>query len=222
MTATILDYVRLRAKIAEKERAQARSSRLQRRQTATDALVSLRRGDIINITQGRHGGLAVVLEPARDDDDPRPLVLSERPVGGPDLVGGLRRCVAPGGDDVAAEAGRTPPAAGPPGPGVGAPVGRGRAGGVRTSKGKRGSGSDPDTDPELVLLREQLQPPPGARTARPGGQGPRRRTLSAGGTRQRPTAPEDRGGHQLAGAHVRPDRRVVVRTRLHHRSTPRT
>jgi len=55
----------LRVKIAEKERAQARSSRLQRRQTATDALVSLRRGDIINIIQGRHGGLAVVLERRR-------------------------------------------------------------------------------------------------------------------------------------------------------------
>jgi ATP-dependent RNA helicase HelY len=37
----------------------------------------LRRGDIITITQGRRGGLAVVLEPARDRDDPRPLVLTE-------------------------------------------------------------------------------------------------------------------------------------------------
>ena len=56
----MLDYMRLRAKISEKERAQARSSRLQRRRAATDALASLRRGDIINITQGRRGGLAVV------------------------------------------------------------------------------------------------------------------------------------------------------------------
>jgi len=37
----------------------------------------LRRGDIITITQGRRGGLAVVLEPAPDSDDPRPLVLTE-------------------------------------------------------------------------------------------------------------------------------------------------
>lgn len=75
--AAILDYVRLRAQITERERAQSRASRLQRRQATSDALAALRRGDIISITQGRRGGLAVVLEPARDDEDPRPLVLSE-------------------------------------------------------------------------------------------------------------------------------------------------
>jgi ATP-dependent RNA helicase HelY len=73
----ILGYVQLRAKISERERAQSRASRLQRRQATTDALTSLRRGDIINITQGRRGGLAVVLEPALDSFDPRPLVLTE-------------------------------------------------------------------------------------------------------------------------------------------------
>ncbi|MGW4098006.1 DEAD/DEAH box helicase [Mycobacterium sp. NPDC004974] len=76
--APILDYVRLRTKIGERERAQSRASRLQRRRAATDALAELRRGDIITITHGRRGGLAVVLEPAqRDSDDPRPLVLTE-------------------------------------------------------------------------------------------------------------------------------------------------
>jgi ATP-dependent RNA helicase HelY len=73
----ILDFTRLRARIAERERAQARASRLQRRQAASDALSSLRRGDIITITHGRRGGLAVVLEPDRDPSDPRPLVLTE-------------------------------------------------------------------------------------------------------------------------------------------------
>ncbi len=73
----VLDYVRLRARISERERAQSRASRLQRRQVANDALTSLRRGDIINITHGRRGGLAVVLEAANDADDPRPLVLTE-------------------------------------------------------------------------------------------------------------------------------------------------
>ena len=75
--APILDYARLRARISEMERTQARASRLQRRQAASDALAALRRGDIINITNGRHAGLAVVLESARDGDDPRPLVLTE-------------------------------------------------------------------------------------------------------------------------------------------------
>jgi ATP-dependent RNA helicase HelY len=73
----VLEYGRLRAEIGERERAQSRASRLQRRQAANDALATLRRGDIINISQGRRGGLAVVIEPARDADDPRPLVLTE-------------------------------------------------------------------------------------------------------------------------------------------------
>ncbi|MCV7381157.1 DEAD/DEAH box helicase [Mycobacterium alsense] len=75
--APIFEYARLRARISEMERAQSRASRLQRRQAATDALAALRRGDIINITHGRRGGLAVVLESARDSYDPRPLVLTE-------------------------------------------------------------------------------------------------------------------------------------------------
>jgi len=75
--APILEYARLREQISQQERAQARASRLQRRQAINDALTALRRGDIITITHGRRGGLAVVLEPARDSDDPRPLVLTE-------------------------------------------------------------------------------------------------------------------------------------------------
>jgi ATP-dependent RNA helicase HelY len=75
--APILDYVRLRLQISERERAQSRASRLQRRRAANDALAALRRGDIITITHGRRGGLAVVLDADRDSDDPRPLVLTE-------------------------------------------------------------------------------------------------------------------------------------------------
>ncbi|MDT5351445.1 MAG: ATP-dependent helicase HelY [Mycobacterium sp.] len=75
--APILEYARLRAKVSDMERAHARASRLQRRQAASDALAALRRGDIITITHGRRGGLAVVLESARDSSDPRPLVLTE-------------------------------------------------------------------------------------------------------------------------------------------------
>jgi ATP-dependent RNA helicase HelY len=75
--APILEYARLRARISEMEKAQSRASRLHRRQAASDALAALRRGDIITITHGRRGGLAVVLESARGGDDPRPLVLTE-------------------------------------------------------------------------------------------------------------------------------------------------
>jgi ATP-dependent RNA helicase HelY len=75
--APILEYVRLRAKVSDMEKSQARASRLQRREAAGDALAALRPGDIITITHGRRGGLAVVLESARDSSDPRPLVLTE-------------------------------------------------------------------------------------------------------------------------------------------------
>jgi ATP-dependent RNA helicase HelY len=75
--APVLEYARLRAQINELERSQARASRLHRRQAASDALAALRRGDIITITHGRRGGLAVVLESDRDSSDPRPLVLTE-------------------------------------------------------------------------------------------------------------------------------------------------
>ena len=75
--APILDYARLRDQISQRERAQARASRQQRRQAANDALAALRRGDIITIPHGRRGGLAVVLESDRDSSDPRPLVLTE-------------------------------------------------------------------------------------------------------------------------------------------------
>ncbi|MGK2870253.1 MAG: DEAD/DEAH box helicase [Mycobacterium sp.] len=72
-----LEYARLRADITGRERAQSRASRLHRRRAADEALAALRRGDIITIAQGRRGGLAVVLEPADDRDEPRPLVLTE-------------------------------------------------------------------------------------------------------------------------------------------------
>lgn len=75
--SAVLDYARLRAQISELERTAARASRLHRRQAASDALAALRRGDIITINHGRRGGLAVVLESARDTSDPRPLVLTE-------------------------------------------------------------------------------------------------------------------------------------------------
>ena len=75
--APILEYARLREQISQREKTQARASRLQRRRAVNDALAALRRGDIISITRRRRGGLAVVLDAARDDADPRPLVLTE-------------------------------------------------------------------------------------------------------------------------------------------------
>jgi ATP-dependent RNA helicase HelY len=153
----ILDYVRLRAKIGERERAQSRASRLQRRQVTTDALAALRRGDIINITQGRRGGLAVVLEPAIDSSDPRPLVLTENRWAGRVSSADFAGATAPLGSMTLpkriehrqprvrrdlASALRSAAA------GLVVPSGRKR----------RGGGDEPaDIDPELLSLREAMR-----------------------------------------------------------------
>lgn len=160
----ILDYVRLRAKIGERERAQSRASRLQRRQAANDALSALRRGDIINITQGRRGGLAVVLEAAADGDDPRPLVLTENRWAGRISSADYPGAAAPIGSmslpkrvehrqprvrrDLASAL-RSAAA------GLVVPAGRTRRAGT----------DEPDIDPELVSLREAMRKHPGHRLA---------------------------------------------------------
>jgi ATP-dependent RNA helicase HelY len=155
--APILDYVRLRAQIAERERAQSRASRLQRRHATNTALSALRRGDIITITHGRHGGLAVVLEPAREEDDPRPLVLSEHRWAGrissADYSGGagpvgrmtLPKRVEhrnPRARRDLASALRSAAA------GLDVPSARGR---------RSGPPPDPDIDPELAALRDRMR-----------------------------------------------------------------
>ncbi len=221
--APILEYARLRARISEMERAQSRASRSHRRQAASDALAALRRGDIITITHGRRGGLAVVLESARDSSDPRPLVLTEHrwagrissadysgasePVGSMALPKrvehrqpGVRRDLASALQSVVA--------------GLSVPVERVRPG-----------ASDNDGayhDPELASLRAQLRASPRTQHARP------RRTDAPDGavpahrTRQRTAAEEGGRRHQLAGPDVRPDRRIAHRTRLHRRPGQRS
>jgi ATP-dependent RNA helicase HelY len=164
----VIDYVRLRAKISERERAQSRVSRLQRRQAAGDALVSLRRGDIIAIA-GRHSGLAVVLEPARDAEDPRPLVLTEHrwagrisavdytgatgPIGSMPLPKRVEHRQPKARRDISSALRSAADGLVIP-PGVGSP------GRKRTRLD-----DDPDIDPELIALREQMRRHPGHRLA---------------------------------------------------------
>ena len=122
----VLEYVRLRLQISERERAQSRASRLQRRKAANDALGALRRGDIITITQGRRGGLAVVLEPDRDSDDPRPLVLTEHRWAGRISSADYSGASAPLGSMTLAEAGGAPQPARAPRCRLGAAISRDR------------------------------------------------------------------------------------------------
>jgi ATP-dependent RNA helicase HelY len=153
----ILDYVRLRTQISERERAQSRASRLQRRRAANDALAALRRGEIITITHGRRGGLAVVLEPDRNDDDPRPLVLTEHRWAGRISSADYSGASAPVGSMT------LPKRVEHRNPRVRRDLAsalRSAAGGldVPSAKGKRsGPSAERDVDPELAALRERLR-----------------------------------------------------------------
>jgi len=160
----VLDYARLRARIGERERAASRTSRLQRRQAAGDALAALRRGDIINITHGRRGGLAVVLEAARDTDDPRPLVLTENrwagrissvdypgasaPLGSMNLPKRVEHRQPRVRRDLAS-----------------ALLSAAEGLMVPSARRRRGSDDEPDGDPELLALREEMRRHPAHRMA---------------------------------------------------------
>ena len=155
--APILDYVRLRQQISERERAQSRASRLQRRRAANDALDSLRRGDIITITQGRRGGLAVVLEPSRDSEDPRPLVLTEHRWAGRISSADYSGASAPLGSMSLPKRveHRNPRARRDLASAL-----RSAAAGLDVPSGKRKRSGEPverDVDPELASLREQVR-----------------------------------------------------------------
>ena len=159
--APILGYVRLRMQISERERAQSRASRLQRRKAANDALAALRRGEIITITHGRRGGLAVVLEPARDAEDPRPLVLTEHR-----WAGRISSADYSGASDPVGSM-QLPKRVEHRNPRVRRDLSsalRSAAAGLDlpSAKAKRsGPPKERDVDPELAALREQLRRHPG-------------------------------------------------------------
>lgn len=150
----VLEYARLRAAISARERAQSRASRLQRRRAADDALTALRRGDIINITNGRRGGLAVVLEPARDSEDPRPLVLTEHR-----WAGRISSADYPGGSAPLGSM-HLPKRVEHRQPRVRRDLASAllsAAAGLDVPSRPRAGRGEPDVDPELVTLRDQLR-----------------------------------------------------------------
>jgi len=157
--APILEYARLRAAISQRERAQSRASRVQRRRATNDALTALRRGDIITIGQGKRGGLAVVLEPATDGDEPRPLVLTEHRWAG--------RISSADYSGASAKLGTMtlPKRVEHRQPRVRRDLAsalRSAAAGLDVPSRKRsGAAEDPDIDPELIILREQMRNHPG-------------------------------------------------------------
>src|SRR6478752_4134189 len=151
----LLEYARLRAAISARERAQSRAGRVERRKATNDALAALRRGDIISIGHGRRVGLAVVLEPDADRDDPRPLVLTEHRWAGRISSADYAGASTPVGS-------------------MGLPkrvehrqprVRRDMASALRSaaagldvpSRARRGAAGEPDVDPELRALRDQMR-----------------------------------------------------------------
>jgi ATP-dependent RNA helicase HelY len=157
--APILEYTRLRAEISTRERAQARASRLDRRKSTDDALSALRRGDIIMIGHGRRVGLAVVLEPDADGDNPRPLVLTEHRWAGrissADYSGASARL---GSMSLPKRVEHRQPRVRRD---VASALLSAAAGlDVPSAKRKRGATAEPDVDPELARLRERMRTHP--------------------------------------------------------------
>ncbi|EGD56201.1 DEAD/DEAH box helicase [Gordonia neofelifaecis] len=72
-----LEYVSLREDIRRQERAAKFVRRMEASDAVSEDLLALKPGHVIGLNTGRHRGLAVVLEPAAIDRDPKPLVLCE-------------------------------------------------------------------------------------------------------------------------------------------------
>ena len=72
-----LEYVTLRDDIKQKERSAKFLRRIEATEAVSEDLLALKPGHVIGLNTGRHRGLAVVLQAATIDLDPRPLVLCE-------------------------------------------------------------------------------------------------------------------------------------------------
>ncbi|MCR5976503.1 DEAD/DEAH box helicase [Gordonia jinghuaiqii] len=75
--AGFLGYITLREDIRRRERDLKYRKRIDTHDSITADLAALKRGHVIGVAVGRHRGLAVVIEPATQTQDPKPLVLTE-------------------------------------------------------------------------------------------------------------------------------------------------
>ncbi|NYI92079.1 ATP-dependent RNA helicase HelY [Amycolatopsis endophytica] len=80
----MLEYVELRKKISDREKALARQNTAARRADTAVSLEKLRKGDVIAVPAGRRAGLAVVIDPGLGPvREPRPVVVTEDRWSGP-------------------------------------------------------------------------------------------------------------------------------------------
>jgi ATP-dependent RNA helicase HelY len=92
----MLEYVELRGKISEREKALSRQNTASRRASTTDSLENLIRGDVIAVQAGRRSGLAVVIDPGLDTlREPRPVVVTQDGWSGPLSVADFSAPVEP-------------------------------------------------------------------------------------------------------------------------------
>jgi ATP-dependent RNA helicase HelY len=153
------EYAALRRRVAEREKALRRQGMADQRDATTNALRTLRPGDVIAVPGGRRAGLAVVLDPGLDvGSDPRPLVLTEDRWAGrlstadfPAPVEALGRMRLPRSVNHRVPQVRRDLAASLRNTGIVAPT--------TPRRGRSGRGS-PDDDPELGALRRALRAHP--------------------------------------------------------------
>ncbi|MGL4307030.1 MAG: DEAD/DEAH box helicase [Mycobacteriaceae bacterium] len=70
------EYISLRERIKSVEQELERKKRSNRRDQITTGLATLKRGDVVAITYGRRAGLAVIVEPDSDPQNPRPVIVT--------------------------------------------------------------------------------------------------------------------------------------------------
>jgi ATP-dependent RNA helicase HelY len=71
-----MEYARLRRRISEVEKGASKSRRADRREEVIESLRALRRGDVIEVPQGKFAGYAVVVDPGWNPEGPRPHVVT--------------------------------------------------------------------------------------------------------------------------------------------------
>ena len=152
------EYAALRRRVGEREKALRRQGMSDHRDATADALRALRPGDVIAVPGGRRAGLAVVLDPDAQGDEPRPLVLTEDRWAGrlsaadfPTPVTALGRMRLPKTVNHRVPAVRRDLAATLRNTGIVAPA--------TPRRGRSGKGA-PDDDPELGTLRRALRAHP--------------------------------------------------------------
>ena len=207
------EYFGIRIAIADREKAIARQGVQQRRAAALESLERLRAGDVIRLPAGRRSGLAIILDPGIGGfGEPRPLVLTEGPLGRADLRRRLHQPGRAAGPGPGAEAVQLPQRQGPPRPGLAAAPPRPGA--------RRPSGPVPQLGrrrrqrarrPARAAAPARLPQVPGPRGARPLG-----RAALAPGSRHRGPARQGGQPHRLARPHLRPGLRPAHRPWLPH------